>query len=72
MRLISVGEVVVAEYSYYLQLLVHAPVVLGEEVSAVLLACIALRTCVVQIVVHEVGAYGKDVATHESVVVEQA
>ena len=72
MRLIAVGEVVVAERSHYLHLLVYAPVVLGEEVPAVLLACAAVKIGVVQIVVHEVGAYGKDVATHESVVVEQA
>ena len=72
MRILSVGEIVVAQRPHQLPLVVEAPVVLGKEIPTVLLSGLSLQIGVVEIVVQQVGTHGQHVASPESMIVEQA
>ena len=72
LRVLTVGEVVVAHGGNGFELVGDVPVVLREHVVTVLLACRTGEIGVIEIVVHVVGACGEHRRLAERVAVEQS
>ena len=72
LRVLTVGEIVVAHGCNGLELIGDVPVVLREHVVAVLLARITGEIGIIEIVVHIVGACGEHRRLAERVAVEQS
>ena len=72
LRVLTVGEIVVAHGCNGLELVGDVPVVLREHVVAVLLARITGEIGIIEIVVHIVGACGEHRRLAERVAVEQS